>query len=277
MKWSLKLFRFSGIDVFVHWTFLILVFWIFMSHISQGHTTAMAVEGVVFVLAIFACVVMHEFGHALTAKRFGISTRDITLFPIGGVARLERIPEEPMQEFWVAIAGPAINIAIAAILFVVLMMGNGIESVTNIQVVGGDFLTKLLAVNIFLVVFNMLPAFPMDGGRVLRAILARNRNYVSATQTAATVGQMMAIGFGVLGFFGNPFLIFIALFVYIGAQQEANLVQMKSVMSGVPVRAAMLTQFQTVQALDSLKTVVSLLIAGEICVYTNQQIIIEEL
>ena len=193
MKWSLRLVRVAGIDVFVHWTFVLLVFWIFTSHISQGESTAMAIEGVLFVLSIFGCVILHELGHALTARRYGITTRDITLLPIGGVARLERIPEEPMQEFWVAIAGPAVNVVIAAVLIVVLIAKSGLEALTSVPLVGGDFVAKLLAVNVILVVFNLLPAFPMDGGRVLRALLARKHDYVSATQTAAAIGQMMAI------------------------------------------------------------------------------------
>lgn len=263
MKWSFKLARIAGIDVFVHWTFLLLVSWIFVSHISQGHTTAMAIEGVLFILSLFGCVVLHEFGHALTARRFGVATRDITLLPIGGVARLERMPEEPMQEFWVAIAGPAVNVVIAIVLFGLLAAKSSLESVSNIQLVGGDFVGKLLVVNIVLVVFNMLPAFPMDGGRVLRALLARNGDYVRATQTAASVGQVMAIGFGILGFFTNWFLLFIALFVYIGAQQEAHLVQVKAAMNGVPVKAAMLTKFETLSESDTLQTAVSLLLAGD--------------
>lgn len=263
MKWSFKLARIAGIDVFVHWTFAILIVWLIGIHVAQGHDLAVAMRGVGFVLSIFGCVVLHEFGHALTARRYGIRTRDITLLPIGGVARLERMPEDPKQELLVALAGPAVNVVIAATLFVVLYSLADVKALSDVHLVGQGFLAELMYVNVALVVFNLLPAFPMDGGRVLRAILAQRMDYARATQTAASVGQAMAIFFGLLGLFTNFFLIFIALFVYVGAQQEAQMVQMRSLLAGVPVREAMVTRFQTVRKDTGVAEIVDKLLSGE--------------
>lgn len=263
MKWSLKLARIAGIDVFVHWTFAILIVWLIGIHVAQGSTVTIALRGIGFVLAIFGCVVLHEFGHALMARRFGIRTQDITLLPIGGVARLERMPEDPRQELLVAVAGPAVNIVIAIGLFAVLYFTSGMQAIDNVGFEGIGLIEQLMYVNIFLVVFNMLPAFPMDGGRVLRAILALRMDYSRATQTAASVGQIMAIIFGLLGLFFNPFLIFIALFVYVGAQQEAQMVQMRSLTQGVPVSETMVTRFRTVAKDMRLSEIVQELISGE--------------
>jgi len=262
MKWSWRVARVSGIAIYIHWTFLLLVAWILFAHLSQGSSLDVALEGVVFVLAVFACVVLHELGHALMAKRYDVRTRDITLLPIGGVARLERIPEVPIQELWVALAGPAVNLVIAGALFVILEVGGGIAPLARVLEVGGDFLTKLLYVNLILVAFNLLPAFPMDGGRVLRALLAMRMDRARATDIAASTGQVMAILFGILGLFVNMFLLFIALFVFLGAQQEAHFVQMGTLMKGVPVRDAMVTRFRTLAPGDPIEHAVEELMAG---------------
>lgn len=262
MKWSLKLGTFAGIGVFMHWTFVLLVAWIFFSYIAQGKNTAQAAAGVGFILALFVCVVLHEFGHALTARRFGVRTRDITLLPIGGIARLERIPEKPMQEFLVAIAGPAVNAAIALILCGVLLALNRFNQVYELELLEGHFVARLMWVNVLLVAFNLLPAFPMDGGRVLRALLAARMGRRRATVIAANIGQAMAILFGIAGFFFNPFLIFIAIFVYLGAQAEAGAVEMQSALGGLRVSDAMMTRFRTLTAGDSLEVAIRELLAG---------------
>lgn len=262
MKWSFRLGTFAGIGVYIHWTFLLLLGWIFFSHLGQGQNTTQAVAGVGFILALFLCVVLHEFGHALTARRYGIKTRDITLLPIGGLARLERIPEKPMQEFWVSIAGPAVNVGIAMALFGVIVALAGLEGILDVQLLKGSFLVRLLWVNLFLAGFNLLPAFPMDGGRVLRALLAARLGRRRATIIAANVGQAMAIVFGVVGFFHNPMLIFIAVFVYLGAQAEAGMVEMQSALAGLRVRDAMMTRFRSLTTGDSLDVAVKELLAG---------------
>jgi Zn-dependent protease len=264
MRWSWRIASIAGIPVRIHATFGLLLVWIFGSHLARGQSIAQSLEGVGLIIAVFLCVVLHEFGHALTARRYGVRTRDITLLPIGGVARLERIPEKPSQEVAVAIAGPAVNVVIAALLAAVLAAGRGFaglaESPAAIQ---GNFLAELLAINIFLVVFNLIPAFPMDGGRVLRALLAMRFEYVRATQIAAGVGQGFALLFALLGLVVmNPVLLFIALFVFIGAGQEAAAVQWRSAFDGIPVARAMIRDFRTLRAGDPLSRAVSLLLEG---------------
>ena len=262
MKWQWKLGRFAGIDVYVHATFLLLIGWVGVSHWLEHQSWGEVFNGILFILALFACVVLHEYGHALTARKYGIKTRDITLYPIGGVARLERMPEKPIEELWVALMGPAVNVVIAAGLFAYLFLTNSLVPLNQLTVASGSFLERLMTVNISLVLFNLIPAFPMDGGRVLRAILAMRMDYVRATQIAASIGQGMAFLLGFWGLFNNPFLLFIAFFVWIGASQEASLVQMKNSISGIPVTRAMMTDFQTLSPRDNLARVVGLVLAG---------------
>ncbi len=262
MRWQWKLGNFAGIDVFVHATFLILIGWVGYSYWLQYRSLAKVAEGILFILALFLCVVLHEYGHALTARKYGIKTRDITLYPIGGVARLERMPDKPIEELWVALMGPAVNLVIAAVLFAYLFFSGGLVPITHLTIASGSFLTRLMTLNIWLVLFNLIPAFPMDGGRVLRALLAMRMDYVRATQIAANIGQGLAFVFGFIGLFSNPFLLFIAFFVWIGASQEASMVQMRNSISGIPVTRAMLTDFKTLSPRDTLSQVVGLILAG---------------
>jgi Zn-dependent protease/CBS domain-containing protein len=262
MKWSLKIGTFAGIGVYLHWSFALLLGWIFAVHLAAGESVREAAAGVAFILALFGCVVLHEFGHALAARRYGIRTRDITLLPIGGVARLESIPEKPMQEFWVAVAGPAVNVAIAAALFLLLLLRGDAGRLTGPDGLEGGFLPQLMWVNLFIVGFNLLPAFPMDGGRVLRALLALRIGRRRATEVAAKIGQSMAVLFGIVGFFVNPLLLFIAVMVFLGARAEAAQVELKSALEGLHVRDAMMTRFQTLAAGDSLATAAGELLAG---------------
>lgn len=257
-KWSWKLGEYRGIAVNVHATFLLIVGWVaFNSWLQEGTITAIF-EGAAFVLAVFLCVVLHEFGHALMAARYGIGTKDITLLPIGGVARLERMPEDPRQELWVALAGPAVNVAIAAILFVGLGLGAALPNSMNILSATDGFLSQIMLINVILVVFNMLPAFPMDGGRVLRALLALRMEYVRATSIAANVGKAMAFAFGLYGLFSNPFLVLIAAFVWFGANQEAEMVKIRAAFRDTPVRFAMQTDFESLRPEDNLLRAVEL-------------------
>jgi Zn-dependent protease len=206
--------------------------------------------------------VLHEFGHALTAQRFGIKTRDITLYPIGGIARLERMPDKPIQELWVALAGPAVNVVIAALLFGWLVVTGTLAPLAGLSMTSGPFIERLLLVNAWLVLFNLIPAFPMDGGRVLRSLLALRMEYTRATQIAANIGQGIALLFGFVGLFTNPTLLFIAFFVWIGAAQEASMVQMKTAMGGILVGQAMLTDFEVLSPRDSMGRAVELILSG---------------
>jgi Zn-dependent protease/predicted transcriptional regulator len=262
MKWQWKLGRFAGIDVYMHTTFLLLLAWVGYSQWLENRSWNDVLNGILFILALFLCVVLHEYGHALTARRYGIKTRDITLYPIGGVARLERMPEKPVEELWVALMGPAVNVVIGALLLVYLLATNTLSPMNQITVGSGSIFERLMIVNVTLVLFNLLPAFPMDGGRVLRALLAMRMDYVRATQVAALIGQGMAFVLGFIGLFGNPFLLFIALFVWIGASQESGAVQVKNSLGGIPVTRAMMTDFRTLSPADSLAKVVAYILAG---------------
>ena len=262
MKWSWKLTRLAGIDVHVHATFFILVAWIALSHWRIEGSLDAVIGGVSFILALFACVVLHELGHALMARRYGIATRHITLLPIGGVAMLERMPDDPKQEIAVALAGPAVNLVIALGLWSWLAGSNALVPLDQISLTGGPFLERLMVVNLILAVFNLLPAFPMDGGRVLRAALALRLDRNRATQLAARIGQGLALWLGLIGLLYNPFLIFIALFVWIGAAGEAGMEQTKSTLSGATVDRAMLTDYQVLSPDDLLSRAIELTLAG---------------
>lgn len=264
MRWSWKIARIFGIDVYMHWTFLLLIAWVLYLRLAEGAGWVAAWIEVGFVLAVFVCVVLHEFGHALTARRFGIVTRDVTLLPIGGVARLERIPEDPKQELLIAIAGPAVNVVIAAVLFGIVMLARlpHPHSMEWARLFVGGYAWMLLVVNVLLVVFNLLPAFPMDGGRVLRALLATRLPWPRATQIAAAVGQTMAVLFGIAGLFWNPWLLFIAIFVYLGAAGEARMAEVRHALGGARVRDCMITHFRMLRPGDKLRFAVQELLAG---------------
>ncbi len=245
MGWSFPIARLFGSEVRIHITFFLLLLWIGIAGYSQGGAGA-AVSSIIFIIAIFACVVAHEFGHALTARRFGYKTPDITLLPIGGMARLEAMPEDPRQEILVALAGPAVNIVIAAVLVVFLGARPDTQALGALENPDVSFLARLASVNLFLAIFNLIPAFPMDGGRVLRAALSIYYPRVRATSMAAKAGQGVAILFGFLGLLsGNVLLLFIAVFIYMAAAGESAQVSMTEVTRGVSVRDGMITAFES--------------------------------
>jgi stage IV sporulation protein FB len=261
MSWSLNIGTIAGTAVRVHITFLLFLGWLFgASYVASGAATAWST--LIFLLLLFACVLAHEFGHIFTARAFGVSTPDVTLLPIGGVARLERIPEEPWEEFLIAIAGPLVNVVIAFGLVALAGARLSTADLYAMESAHVSLVDRLAAVNLFLAVFNMIPAFPMDGGRVLRALLATRLEYTRATQLAASIGQGMALLFGLVGLLGNPFLVFVALFVWIGAAQEASLVNIRQALGGIPVSRAMLTDFRSLAAGDTLRKAADLILSG---------------
>jgi len=244
MSWSLNIGKVAGTVVRIHLTFLLFLAWIFAaSYASSG--AAAAWDTLAFVVLLFLCVLLHEFGHIFTARAFGVSTPYVTLLPIGGVAQLERIPEEPWEEFLIAIAGPLVNVVITVLLVTVAgaqlnpTAAGAVES-THIALVD-----RLAIVNLFLALFNLIPAFPMDGGRVLRALLASRLGYVRATEISASIGQFVAFALGFFGLMYNPLLIFIAIFVYLAAASESHMVALRAASHGVPVTHAMVTHFET--------------------------------
>ena len=248
----------AGIPIRIHFTFpllLLLLAWV------EAQQSGQVLLQLLFVLTLFGCVLLHELGHALVARSYGIRTTDITLYPIGGVARLQSMGS-PNQEFWIALAGPLVNLAIAATLWLVLVGLTGQPPTAN--VLGeGAFLQRVFIANIILAVFNLLPAFPMDGGRILRAVLAQRLGKVRATEIAATVGQVFAVLFGIFGLLSlNLVLVLIAFFLFIAAAGEAAALQAEDALKGYRIRDAMITRFDTLQHGQLLGDAAELLIAG---------------
>jgi Zn-dependent protease/CBS domain-containing protein len=259
MSWSLTIGRFGATTVRVHLTFFLLLAWIGVSAWQKGGAPA-ARDSLLFIALLFACVVLHEFGHILMARRFGIETPDVILLPIGGVARIPRMPEKPSQELAVAIAGPLVNVVIAFLLFLLLGAIQP-ESLAQIDDPRISLLARLAAANVFLVIFNMIPAFPMDGGRVLRALLAMKLGGPKATQIAAFIGQAFAFALGFLGLFGNPLLVFIAIFVYVAAAGEAQMTAFAEAARGLSVGDAMETRFNPIPIDANLGAAIDMLLA----------------
>jgi len=270
VRWSYKIARIAGIDVFVHATFLLLLAWVGFGGYRSGGVAG-AVSGVGFILAVFLIVVLHEYGHALTARRYGIPTKDITLLPIGGVARLQQMPKEPRQELAIALAGPAVNVVLALLLYAVIAATRGagggpdLGAADEVSAMSGGLLSQLLRINVWLAAFNMIPAFPMDGGRVLRALLAmRSGDYAQATVRAAKVGRFFALIFGIVGIFilNAPTLVLVALFVWLGAAGEAASVSQAAVLEGIPIQQVMITDLRTLAPSDPLSRAVEYVLAG---------------
>ena len=259
MSWSINIGSIAGTVVRIHLTFVLFLAWIFAASYSSGGGAA-AWDGLVFMLLLFSCVLLHEFGHIFTARAFGVTTPFVTLLPIGGVAQLERIPEDPGQEFLIAIAGPLVNVAIAVALMTIGGASFDTAATAAVENVSVPLIDRLAAVNLFIAVFNLIPAFPMDGGRILRAALASRLGFVRATEIAAWIGQAVAFALGFFGLMYNPILIFIAIFVYLAASSEAHMVALRAVSRGVPVSYGMMTQFAALKPQDHIDIAVQTLL-----------------
>ncbi len=244
MRWSLTMGSIADTAIRIHITFLLFLVWLGVIYYRQGGAEA-AWQGTIFIVLIFLCVLLHELGHVFAARHFGVRTRDVTLWPFGGIASMERMPDKPSEELMVAVAGPAVNVAIAAVLLVFLWPHLNPENLAKLEDPGISLAVKVAGANIILVVFNMIPAFPMDGGRVLRALLAMRMGNARATEMAAVIGQGFAVVFGVLGILYNPMLIIIAAFIFLAASGEATQAQLRAVAQGTLVSDAMITAFET--------------------------------
>ena len=244
MRWSFRLARVGETSVDVHVTFFLLLAWVAAVAWRQGGAGA-AVDGLIFILLVFLCVVLHEFGHVLMARRYGIRTPHITLLPIGGVASLERMPQKPAQELAVAIAGPVVNVVIVAGLVLLLGARFDLSQMSGVEAAQMSMAGRIAAVNVIIVLFNLIPAFPLDGGRMLRALLAMRLDRARATLYAARAGQVFAVLFAVVGLFGNPILLLVAVFIFFAAQAESGQEQMRVAATGYNARDAMISRFES--------------------------------
>ena len=272
MRWAIRLGRIAGTEVRIHLTFFLLLAYVGLEGWHAGGKTE-ALHLMLLVCIVFFCVLLHEFGHAFAARRCGIRTPDITLFPFGGVARIERMPENPRQEIFIALAGPAVNVIIASLLWVLLAIFA--RAVQPEQMgLAGSLAVEVMSVNVVLLLFNLIPAFPMDGGRVLRALLATRLDHARATRIAAHIGQALAVALGLVGVFGimigtheipsNPMLVVAAFFVFMAAANEAGAVQMQSMFRGLTVASAMVTEYKALPRNASLGE------AADVLLHTSQ-------
>lgn len=251
--------RLFGVPIRLHFTFILLFVFLIALGLSGKQTHLMTVF---YIGALFGSVLLHELGHALVSRRYGIRTIEIVMFPIGGLARLERAPKA-REEFWIAIAGPAVNLIIAALIFGYLLYRDALVPISQLaEATDFNLLERIAVGNLILAVFNLLPAFPMDGGRILRSLLAIHRSEDEATEIAARAGRWLAVAMGLFGLLSQHFmLIFIALFVYLGASQEGAAATGRFLLSGARVREAMVTDFRTLMHGNSIREAAQLLLA----------------
>lgn len=269
LKGTFKIATFFGIPVLIHWSFVLVLAWILGSAYSNGLDGNGLLWYTLLFISVFASVVMHEYGHALTARKYGVETRDIILLPIGGVARLERLPENPMEEFWVAVAGPLVNIGLAAVLSIYFLFVSFDEIFLTLEILDFErrspigvmslFIPAVIIGNLVLAIFNLIPAFPMDGGRILRALLSLKMERAQATRIASIIGQVLALGFVVVSIypFQDPILAILGLFIFFVARQENSALQQEVRFSNLFVDEIYHRQFTRLEPHDTIQTVVS--------------------
>lgn len=252
MRGAYKILDIRGISLHVHWTFLLLIGWVLLVNGNNGNNVEQITWSMLFLIAVFVCITLHELGHALVAGRFGIEAKNIVLLPIGGIASIEKFPDNPKQELAISMAGPVVNIAIASLLWLVMIphtsLMEGPPPGASIMH-GHDFLYNLRIVNIALAVFNLIPAFPMDGGRILRALLGFKLNYIRATRIAANVGRIIAILFIAAGIvLVNPFLPAIGIFIIFSAGAEEYYLRLKSLVKGIKLNEVLMYDYNSLRA-----------------------------
>lgn len=275
MSWSFRIAQIAGIPIKLHITFFIIILlgaWQWAGRSDDA--VAGALFGAALMLALFLCVTLHELGHSLAARAFGIETREILLLPLGGVAQLSKNPDQPGHELWIALAGPIVNVIIAFVLiligltpqidlFAYLMDGQGLTNILSNDITLNNFLLWLLSANVSLVIFNMIPAFPLDGGRVLRALLAMGLGFPRATRIASAIGQFAAIALGLFGLLtGNLILALIAVFIFVGATQETAVAESKVVLTTRRLGDAYNRHVITLQNGDRLSRVVDYILTS---------------
>lgn len=261
MKYSLHLGHPFGIKLSVHWTFLLIILWVIAINITQGADLTQILLSVLFILVLFICVVMHEFGHSLTARRYGIQTDSITLLPIGGMANIEKMPEEPKQEILVTLAGLLVNVAIAFILGVIIYLVPDFSFTAEFEAITAqNFVILLMYTNLFIVGFNLIPAFPMDGGRILRAALSFRFNRVKATRYSMIAGQVFGGIFAVIGLFINPFLFVIGIFVFLGAGSEYAQVKYGALLSDYTAKDVVMNDYSLFHPDEQLQKAVDVML-----------------
>jgi Zn-dependent protease/predicted transcriptional regulator len=263
MKYSLYLGKILGVKIFVHWTFAFLVGWIVISTMRAGLGVSAVLWTLGLVLAIFGCIVLHELGHALAGRKYKVQTKHITLLPIGGVAQLETIPENPKQELVIALAGPAVNFIIVLILYPFANSHTLLDTESLMNIGASNFLFFLITVNLWLALFNLIPAFPMDGGRVLRALLAIWLGHGKATRVASVIGQLFGIAFFLTGFVYSPSLIFIGIFIVLSAQYEKSLVQTVEFLHKYKVLDVIIRDIPSIESSSSVKDAAQVLLSTQ--------------
>jgi Zn-dependent protease/CBS domain-containing protein len=256
--WELRFGSIRGIPIRIHITLLLFFMWIAVTYWIAGLGPRGTVTGVLLLALVFVTIVLHELTHALVARRFGVRTRDILLLPIGGIASLERIPDRPRQELAIALAGPAFNLVVAALVWAGLALAGSDLSLATAST-GEAFALQFMWINVLLAAFNLLPAFPLDGGRALRALLTRMMRRERATAIAAGIGQGVAVLLGLVGLTYNPWLALIAVFLWFAARSELAMVRLRAALAGVPASAAMLGRIDSVRADEPLATAAGLL------------------